>query len=97
MCIVNFTDCSRTDMYYWLRFVNCGLFSLQANVMLEYNLDDAQTLLTKNEEAASKSLNQVEEELSYITDQTTTLEVSILSKTIFVRYESVHEIMVLIT
>ena len=61
----------------------CELFSLQANVMLEYNLDDAQALLTKNEEAASKSLNQVEEELSYITDQTTTLEVSILSKIIF--------------
>ena len=46
--------------------------------MLEYNLDDAQALLSKNEDAASKSLNQVEEELSYITDQTTTLEVSIL-------------------
>ena len=46
--------------------------------MLEYDLDDAQSLLAKNEEAASKSLNQVDEELSYITDQTTTLEVSIL-------------------
>lgn len=46
--------------------------------MLEYNLDDAETLLRKNQEAACKSLKQVEEELSYITEQTTTLEVSIL-------------------
>lgn len=46
--------------------------------MLEYNLDDAETLLRKNQEAASNSLKQVEEELSYITEQTTTLEVSIL-------------------
>jgi len=46
--------------------------------MLEYNLDDAETLLRKNQEAASNSLKQVEDELSYITEQTTTLEVSIL-------------------
>ena len=46
--------------------------------MLEYNLDDAEALLQKNQEVATKSLKQVEDELSYITEQTTTLEVSIL-------------------
>lgn len=46
--------------------------------MLEYNLDDAEALLKKNQEVATKSLKQVEDELSYITEQTTTLEVSIL-------------------
>ncbi|KAH3734512.1 prefoldin subunit 3-like [Dreissena polymorpha] len=49
---------------------------LGANVMLEYNIDDAEALLRKNQEAATKSLKQVEEELSYITEQTTTLEVN---------------------
>ncbi|XP_045196249.1 prefoldin subunit 3-like [Mercenaria mercenaria] len=49
---------------------------LGANVMLEYNLDDAETLLKKNQEVATKSLKQVEDELSYITEQTTTLEVN---------------------
>jgi hypothetical protein len=46
--------------------------------MLEYTLDDANTLLDKNLEAANKSLLQVEEDLCLIRDQTTTLEVSIL-------------------
>ena len=46
--------------------------------MLEYNLDDAEALLKKNQEAALKTCKQVEEELSFITEQTTTLEVSIL-------------------
>lgn len=55
----------------------CAYF-LQANVMLEYNLDDAEDLLKKNQDVATRSLKQVEDELSYITEQTTTLEVSIL-------------------
>ena len=50
----------------------------QANVMLEYNLDDAESLLCKNVEAAVKSLAQVDEDLGFIRDQTTTIEVSIL-------------------
>lgn len=49
---------------------------LGANVMLEYTLDDANTLLDKNLEAANKSLLQVEEDLCLIRDQTTTLEVN---------------------
>ena len=48
--------------------------------MLEYNLDDAEALLKKNQELAVKSLEQVEEDLGFIRDQTTTIEVSILFK-----------------
>lgn len=46
--------------------------------MLEYGIEDAEVLLEKNLEAANKSLSQVEDDLSFIRDQTTTLEVSIL-------------------
>ncbi|KAL5010456.1 hypothetical protein ScPMuIL_012761 [Solemya velum] len=49
---------------------------LGANVMLEYNLDDAEGLLKKNLEAANKSLSQVEDDLGFLRDQTTTLEVN---------------------
>jgi len=49
---------------------------LGANVMLEYSLDDAVSLLNKNKEAAVKSLAQVEEDLGFLRDQTTTVEVN---------------------
>lgn len=49
---------------------------LGANVMLEYGIEDAKVLLEKNLEAANKSLSQVEDDLSFIRDQTTTLEVN---------------------
>jgi len=52
--------------------------------MLEYTLDDAEALLLKNQETAVKSLAQVEEDLGFLRDQTTTLEVSILSTRITV-------------
>jgi len=51
---------------------------VQANVMLEYTLDDAEFLLTKNHNAALKSLEVVENDLGFLRDQTTTIEVSIL-------------------
>ena len=47
--------------------------------MLEYNIDDAEVLLEKNLTAATKSLTQVDEDLGFLRDQTTTIEVSILS------------------
>ena len=47
--------------------------------MLEYNLDDAQVLLEKNLISAKKTLTQVDDDLSFLRDQTTTLEVSILA------------------
>jgi transcription initiation factor IIE alpha subunit len=56
----------------------CVKYDFQANVMLEYKLDDAESLLKKNNEAAVKSLSQVEDDLGFIRDQTTTIEVSIL-------------------
>lgn len=49
---------------------------LGANVMLEYTLDDAEALLLRNEETAVKSLAQVEEDLGFLRDQTTTIEVN---------------------
>lgn len=51
---------------------------VQANVMLEYTLDDAELLLTKNHNAALKSLEVVDNDLGFLRDQTTTIEVSIL-------------------
>ncbi|KAK7107917.1 prefoldin subunit 3-like [Littorina saxatilis] len=49
---------------------------LGANVMLEYTLDDAQDLLQKNLNAAITTLAQVEEDLGFLRDQMTTLEVN---------------------
>ena len=48
--------------------------------MLEYTVDDAEALLMKNEEAAVKSLAQVDDDLGFLRDQTTTIEVSILAR-----------------
>jgi len=49
---------------------------LGANVMLEYTLNDAEALLTKNLTAAETSLISVEEDLGFLRDQTTTIEVN---------------------
>ena len=61
---------------------NVNAECVQANVMLEYTLDDAELLLTKNHTAALKSLEVVENDLGFLRDQTTTIEVSILSRVI---------------
>ncbi|CAL1538023.1 unnamed protein product [Lymnaea stagnalis] len=53
---------------------------LGANVMLEYEINEADDVLMKNLDAAKKSLSQVEDDLLFIRDQMTTLEVSILVK-----------------
>merc|ERR1712156_1120963 len=49
---------------------------LGANVMLEYTLDDAEELLTKNCESAEKSLKQIAFDLDYLRDQMTITEVT---------------------
>ncbi|KAB0794738.1 hypothetical protein PPYR_04141 [Photinus pyralis] len=49
---------------------------LGANVMLEYSLDDAETLLTKNIATATNSLEQVEQDVDFLRDQCTTTEVN---------------------
>lgn len=46
--------------------------------MLEYTLDDAEGLLSKNLQTATKNLNQLEIDLDFLRDQLTTTEVSIL-------------------
>ena len=43
--------------------------------MLEYPIDEATDLLTNNLDNALKSLTGVDEDLEYITEQCTTLEV----------------------
>ncbi|KAJ0006217.1 hypothetical protein NQD34_013490 [Periophthalmus magnuspinnatus] len=49
---------------------------LGANVMLEYDIDEAQALLEKNLSTASRSLDTVEEDLDFLRDQFTTTEVN---------------------
>ncbi|XP_065908596.1 prefoldin subunit 3-like isoform X2 [Dysidea avara] len=49
---------------------------LGANVMMEYSIDEACSLLTKNLASAKKTLAQVQEDLNFIRDQTTTTEVN---------------------
>ena len=51
---------------------------LQANVMLEYSIEEAEALLSKNLNTAQKSLTEIEEDLGFLRDQYTTTEVSIL-------------------
>ncbi|XP_068871464.1 prefoldin subunit 3 isoform X2 [Aphelocoma coerulescens] len=51
---------------------------LGANVMLEYDIDEAQALLEKNLSTATKNLDLLEEDLDFLRDQFTTTEVSIL-------------------
>ncbi|XP_010899106.1 prefoldin subunit 3 [Esox lucius] len=49
---------------------------LGANVMLEYDIDEAQALLEKNLAAASRNLDSLEEDLDFLRDQFTTTEVN---------------------
>ena len=46
--------------------------------MLEYDINEAESLLTKNVETAKESLGEVENDLNFLRDQITTTEVSIL-------------------
>lgn len=50
---------------------------LGANVMLEYPLDEAKTLLTKNLNTSNSNLKQIEEDLEFLRDQITTSEVNL--------------------
>jgi len=49
---------------------------LGANTMLEYTLDGAETLLSKNLSTATKNLNKIEHDLDFLRDQCTTTEVN---------------------
>lgn len=51
--------------------------------MLEYDIDEAQTLLEKNLGTASRNLESLEEDLDFLRDQFTTTEVSILIQLCF--------------
>ena len=49
---------------------------LGANVMLEYSLEEANELLSKNLDTATKNLSQIDLDLDYLRDQITTTEVN---------------------
>ncbi|XP_023348260.1 prefoldin subunit 3 [Eurytemora carolleeae] len=49
---------------------------LGANVMLEYTLEDAEALLSKNLESAEQNLKQIGFDLDYLRDQMTNTEVT---------------------
>ncbi|KAJ3108546.1 hypothetical protein HDU97_000828 [Phlyctochytrium planicorne] len=49
---------------------------LGANVMLEYQIDEAKTLLTDKLATARTSLSQINEDLEYLKEQITTMEVN---------------------
>ncbi|CAL8384042.1 unnamed protein product [Arctogadus glacialis] len=49
---------------------------LGANVMLEYDIDEAQALLEKNLSTASRNLDCLEDDLDFLRDQFTTTEVN---------------------
>ena len=50
--------------------------------MLEYPIDDAVALLDKNLKTATTSIEEIERDVDFITDQCTTIEVGILISTI---------------
>jgi len=50
---------------------------LGANIMVEYTFEEARTLLSKNLENAIQNLTVFEEDLSFLKDQVTTVEVNI--------------------
>lgn len=50
---------------------------LGANVMLEYPLDEAKALLSKNQSTSLSNLKQIDEDLEFLRDQITTSEVNL--------------------
>ena len=44
--------------------------------MLEYTIEEADQLLTKNSETATKNLQQIDKDLDFLRDQITTTEVN---------------------
>ena len=51
---------------------------LGANVMLEYDIEEAEQLLTNNHMIAQDNLTELDDDLNFLRDQITTTEVSIL-------------------
>ncbi|XP_025410075.1 prefoldin subunit 3 [Sipha flava] len=49
---------------------------LGANVMLEYNLEDATELISRNIQLATNNMGQVDDDLDFLRDQFTTTEVN---------------------
>ncbi|KAJ2964566.1 hypothetical protein NQZ79_g453 [Umbelopsis isabellina] len=62
-------------VYLWLGQLTVDI-SLQANVMLEYTLEEAQELLKSKLGTAKTSLSNAIEDLEFLRDQITTMEVN---------------------
>eukprot|EP01138_Halocafeteria_seosinensis_P014832 gb/GECG01015142.1/.p1 GENE.gb/GECG01015142.1/~~gb/GECG01015142.1/.p1 ORF type:complete len:100 (+),score=24.07 gb/GECG01015142.1/:1-300(+) len=58
---------------------SCLVSSLvkQANVMVEYNYDEAVELLERNQQVAQKKLKEIKEDLDFLRDNKITAEVNI--------------------
>lgn len=52
------------------------ILCLGANVMVEYSIDEARKLLTKNLELGTKNLDQINEDIDFVNDQIVTTEVN---------------------
>lgn len=52
------------------------ILCLGANVMVEYSLDEAKTLLNKNLELGTKNLERFESDNDFVNDQIVTTEVN---------------------
>ncbi|KAH8880373.1 Prefoldin, subunit 3 [Thozetella sp. PMI_491] len=66
------------EVYIWLGvFGDYVLTSRQANVMLAYPVDEAETLLDSKYKAAKQSMSNCEEDLDFLREQITTMEVAI--------------------
>lgn len=50
----------------WKNFTNLLTNLLQANVMLEYNLDDATELISRNIQLATDNMRQVDDDLDFL-------------------------------
>jgi len=73
------TSFQLSDAVFAKAKVDCGekvMLWLGANVMLEYDIDEAQGLLAKNKTNAISSLEEVKMQIAYLRDQMTTTEVS---------------------
>ena len=52
------------------------ILCLGANVMVEYSLDEATKLLSKNLELGTKNLDQINDDIDFVNDQVVTTEVN---------------------
>jgi len=55
----------RDLIFTFINFINIS-YILQANVMLEYNLEDATELISRNIQLATNNMAQVDDDLDFL-------------------------------